>query len=204
MGFLKKIFSRPDRTKELLVELKGSLESPKVEDIEAEIKALEEKKEALTAKARELSKTIAMEKKDQIREAVKNATWTIFFIHSTTMGGHWSLSSEALAEELKKICDTSLRYPRAIEESNIFVEFDVWASHNYVSLQLRQRVPCPGTLTTKALKECGEVKNSARLLADAIKRAGLKIDQDDTQAKIAHEQSLIDGYKLLMDAGKGD
>lgn len=178
MGFLRNIFNKPDQTKELLLELKGSVESPspKVEDIEAEIKTLEEKKDALTAKARELSKTMALGKKDQIRNAVENATWTIFFIHSTVTGGHWSLSSEALAEELKKICDAVVRYPKTIEAAKIYEDFDVWVNHNYVSLQLKQRAPCQGSLTTKALKEYEEVENSARLLSEAIKRAGLKID----------------------------
>jgi len=201
MGFLKNLFNKPDQTKELLLELKGSVEATsKVEDIEAEIKDLDARKDALTAKARELSKSLALEKKDQISEAIKKATWTIFFIHSTASGGHWSLSSEDLAEELKKICDMVVRYPRTIEEIKIFKDFDVWANDNYVSLQLRR---CPPYMELLDKEPLG-VENSALILAEAIKRAGLKIDQADTRSKINHEQSLIDGYKLLMDAGKGD
>jgi hypothetical protein len=202
MSFLKSIFKSQDRTKEVLLELKGAVETPKVEDVEAEIKELEDKKEALVVKVRELSKAIVLEKKDQIREAVKNATWTVFFIHSSLSGGHWSLSSEPLAKELDKICGTIIRYPTAIEKAKLYEEFEVWANSNYVSLSFRGRPPYVELLEED--KGPLRIEESARFLSEAIKRAGLKIDQADTQAKIVHEHTLIDGYKLLMDAGKGD
>lgn len=166
-------------------------------DIEGQLRELERQKQILTERSRELSTLRTSGKKQQIIKAIRNASWAVYFIHSQEYSGYWSLSSEPLAAELRKICDSSMRFPNCIDELHVFPELVICANNNYISLRLKND-PDPDDDD----ENVESILEKAVNLSLAIIKEGLKIDGGDTLKKILHEQDIMNGYKAIMEAGK--